>query len=192
MADDHAQDLSETGSPQDPPTAGAGSGGEGGTPPTFADFKTFLATQPAEIADLYDQEVAGLKGAYKATQDKLKQSSAQLRELAKTADPATAEALRKAAEEKDAENEALRNELNFKTAAVNHGLKGSVLDTAWALAGATGMTAEQMKANPDLAHWFQTPGAPRVSAGTGNNDKPGTKEDFNSIIRRVVNVQSGE
>jgi len=173
---------SDSGATTDP----SDSGQQDGAPKTYATWAEFAAEHP-EAAALHEADKASLKKALDSERDKAKEASAKLRELAKTADPTTAEALRKAAEEKDAELELLKRQLDFQSAAIALGCR--TVDKAWAMAQATGMTVEQMKNDPDLAHWFtapQTPGAPRVSAGAGSSGQPAPKEDFNSLLRRAV------
>jgi len=186
MADDKTKDPAVPGTPSD-----SGEAGVDGTPsdsgegtPTYATWADYAKDHP-EADALHQADKAAVAGALEKEREKAKTASAQLRELAKTADPETAERLRKAAAEKDAENESLRKQLDFQTAAVGLGCR--VVDKAWQFAKATGMTAEQMKADPDLAHWFSSP-APRVNAGAGTGDKPASKDDFNSILRRHLGV----
>ena len=168
MADENKQN--------DQQNAGQGAGDAGGKPQTFADFQSFIATQPPEIAALFEQEVSGLKGAYKATQDKAKEAAAQLRELAKSADPDTAKRLQAAADEKDAENKILKTQLDFTTTAVKLGCRAP--DKAWAVAQATGLSATEMKADEDWAFLF---GVAKPASANGGNGTGGTAPSANSM-----------
>jgi hypothetical protein len=168
----------QTGTPGDP-----AKGGE----KTYATWVEYVADHP-EAAPLHEAEKSKLHKALQDEREKNKQQSTQLRELAKTADPATADALRAEADKKDAENDALRKQLDFQSAAVALGCRA--VDKAWAMAQVTNMTAEQMKNDPDLAHWFAPPagptGPPRVSAGAGAGQTAGVKDDFNTRLRRAA------
>ncbi len=164
---------------------------EGGTPPagstepTYQSFEDYLKAQPEAIQTLYqshfDQSTSGLKSALDKERDKAKTASAQLRDMAKTADEATAAKLNQLAEQKDAELKALQSQLDFTTAAVSLGCKAP--DKAWAVAQATGLSAEQIKADPDFASLFTavaTPAAPKANAGSGTQTAPGgtSMDDF--------------
>lgn len=148
---------------------------------SFGTWAEYAEAHP-EAQPLHDAETAALKGALDKEREKAKTASAQLRELAKTADPDTAERLRKAADEKDAENKSLKTQLEFTSAAAGLGCR--VIDKAWAYAQATGQTAEQMKADPDLASWFTQPVAsPRTNAGNGTGQAGVGAVDMDSLMR---------
>lgn len=170
---------------QTPPTPEAGDAG-GQAPTAFADFDEFLAAQPDEVKVLYTAKTAGLTGALDKEREKAKTASAQLRELAKTADPDTADKLRKAADEKDSEIKALKTQLEFQTKA---GALGCIaIDEAWAVSTATGMSAEQLKANPRYAAaFFAVPaGPPRTNAGNGAGQQAGGTTNMDSLIRSAL------
>ena len=168
----------------DPQTDGSGNGADGaqggGTPPA-ASFAEFMAAQPPEVQALYQAETAGLTSALDKERDKAKSASAQLRELAKTADPETAKRLQAAADEKDAENKALKTQLEFTTAAVKLGCRAP--EKAWAVAQATGLTAEQMKADADWAFLFTASKPPDARAGNGTSGSGSAPITMNDLIR---------
>lgn len=65
-----------------------GKGSEGGKP-EFEDFASFLAKQPKEVRDLYDQDVQGLKSTVTATRSERDNLAAQIKELTKQAGKGT-------------------------------------------------------------------------------------------------------
>lgn len=139
-----------------------GNGASGGeTPTTWAEF---VAAHP-EAQALYDAETASLKGALEKEREKAKAAEKSLRELAKTADPELADRLRKQADEMKAEAEAAKAELNFISEAVRIGCRAP--DKAWVVARASGMTLEQMKADPDYGLAFFTRPAADAKGGAG-------------------------
>lgn len=171
--------------PAQTPSPDSGDGTPGGqAPPAFADFDEFLAAQTDEVRALYAAKTAGLTTALDKEREKAKTASAQLREMAKTADPATADMLRKAADEKDAEIKALKTQLEFHAEASRLGCRA--LDKAWAYAQATGMSAKEMKADPDFAAWFAAPPSPpgaKGNAGNGVGSQPGGPLTMDQLIR---------
>jgi hypothetical protein len=137
----------------------------GETPTTWSEF---VKAHP-EAQALHDAETAGLQSALQSERDKAKTSEKALREMAKNAtDPATADALRKQADEMKAERDAATAQLEFVTAAVKLGCRAP--DKAWAVSQATGMSAEQLKADPDYSlAFFDRPKTPDARPGVGAN-----------------------
>lgn len=157
------------------------------TPPAYADFDTFLAAQPDEVKALYTAKTAGLSSALDKERDKAKTASAQLRELAKTADPETADKLRKAADEKDAENKALKTQLEFQTAAAAS--RCEMIEDAWKVNQALGLSIKQMQDHPVYKHFFAQPaGPPRTNAGNGVGPQPAAEgnQTINDRIRQAT------
>lgn len=144
---------------QDGDRGNGASGGE--TPTTWAEF---VAAHP-EAEALYEAETASLKGALAKEREKAKAAEKSLRELAKTADPELADRLRKQADEMKAEAEAAKAELDFVNEAVRIGCRAP--DKAWVVARASGMTLEQMKADPDYGLAFFTRPAADAKGGAG-------------------------
>lgn len=135
-------------------------------PQTWAEF---VAIHP-EAQALHEAETAGLRTALEKEREKAKTAERNYRELAKTADPETAEKLRKLADETKAESERLKAQLDFTTAAVRLGCRAP--DKAWAVAQALGLSAEQMKADPDWSALFVEPRRPDAKPGVGTGAPP--------------------
>lgn len=156
------------------------------TPPAPATWDEYVAAHP-DAAPLYDAATASLKSALDKEREARGTAEKRLRELAKTASPEVAAELRKQADEMKAEAEATKAQLDFVTAAVRLGCKAP--DKAWVFAHATGMTAEQMKADPDLAYLFKDVKAADAKAGAGTGSAPKPQSDnerINAGIRAAL------
>lgn len=150
-----------------------------------ATWDDYAAAHP-EAAPLHEAATASLKKALDSERERAKTAEKALRELAKTADPAQAEQLRKQADEMKAEADAAKAENEFITTAVRLGCR--VPDKAWVFARATGMTPEQMKSDPDLSYLFAPKTADaKAGNGTGGAQKTlSTNEQINSQIRTAL------
>lgn len=180
MAEDNGNDSGQNGN---------GAGGE--TPPdgsTFATFDEFLDAQPEAVRALYEKKTSGLTSALEKERATVKTANAQLRELAKTADPATREALEKTARENEERSKTLEKELAFTRKAVKAGVVD--VDLAWAAArnSETYDLEELRKAHPLLFGPVKTPDA-RAGHGTsgrGGASTPAPADAMNRAIREAA------
>lgn len=161
-----------------------GQGQEQGSETPPATWSDFIKAHP-EAQPLHEAETASLRSALDKERDKAKTAEKSYRVLAKTADPETAEKLRKLADETKAEAEQLKAQLDFTSTAVRLGCRA--VDKAWTIATATGMTAEEMKTDPDWSALFAEPKPANANAGAGTDRKSTPfKQRMNDALRQAA------
>lgn len=156
-----------------------------------ANFSEFLATQPVEIKELYEQDVHGLKGAYKSQQEEAKKLDERLKGITKLlgTDP------EKAKSEMDKLSTDLQ-EANRKIEFLQDAGKPEIecLDTnlAWLLATSKGLF--RANGSPDWPAIRKE--APRlfgkpvveINAGAGTGNGAGGKANMDDWIRNLAGV----
>jgi hypothetical protein len=175
-----------------------------------ANWDALLASLPDDIRDLtqtlheadHESKVTGLKSALGKERDSASATAKQLRELAKTSEAVTAEALNKLAvekdklaAEKDAELETARKESTFYREAAAAGVSADKLARAWLLCRNADYFTK--RGDPDIAamkaeipELFAAPQTTtQTNAGTGTRQQPAVKEDFNTNLRGVLKPQ---